>query len=220
MKIINLLFTFFFINFSFSQSLFKTTNLVDEFGDKTGEVQRNVSMGTFSNSATNNSPLRVHTILNITPDYTLEEFKTYLTKKYKEMGETEKNIKEYMKYSEQALKTTKNHNGTIRFDLYEYENSLPSMIGIKSGSISIKTSDGKKIQASLLGEFSFSKNSVTINGYKELTDGADGVKNQIKFGYYDWAQTEIYDIIVNSTEPILVVISFGNSTYKFTLNPQ
>jgi hypothetical protein len=44
-----------------------------------------------------------------------------------------------------------------------------------------------------------------------------GVKSQIKFGYYDWAQTEIYNAIVNATEPIMVVIICGNSTYKFTL---
>lgn len=216
MKILNVLFVLFFINYCFSQSFFKKTDLVDEFGDKIGEVQRNVTLGTFSNSATNNSPLRVHTILTIVPDYKPEEFEANLIKEYKKMGSTEKEIKNYLKVAKDALNLSKNQNGGISFDLYEYENNLPSMIGVKSGIISIKTSNNVKIQASL-GEFSFLKNSITITGYKELTEGASGVKNQIKFGFYDWGQTEIYNAIVNATEPIMVVIVFDSSTYNFTL---
>lgn len=216
MKILNVLFVLFFINYSFSQSFFKKTDLVDEFGDKIGEAQRNVTLGTFSNSVTNNSSLLVHTILEVVPDYTLEEFEANLIKQYNKMGYTDKEIKNYLKYSKNGLELYKNQKGSIRFDLYEYENNLPSMIVIKSGIISIKTSNGIKIQASI-GENSFSKNSITITGYKELTEGVSGLKNQIKFGYYDWAQTEIYNAIVNATEPIMVVIVFGSSTYKFTL---
>jgi|688.fasta_scaffold08620_1 hypothetical protein len=216
MKILNALFVLFFINYSFSQSFFEKTDLIDEFGDKTGEVQRNVAFGTFTNSATNNSPLRVHTILNIQHSYTLKEFEDSMIKEFKKMGESDKSIKQFLKYSGETYKSQDNIKGFINFDLYEYENNLPSMIGVKSGSIMIKTSDGKKIQASL-GENSFSKNSIGITGYKELTEGSMGVKSQIKFGYYDWAQTEIYNAIVNATEPIMVVIICGNSTYKFTL---
>jgi len=205
-----------FVNYGFSQTFFKKTDLVDEFGDKIGEVQRNITFGTFSNTATNNSSLRVNTILEVTPDYTLEEYENHLAKTFKKMGHSDKEIKNYLKNSEDALKISKNHSGSIRFDLYEYEDKLPSMIGIKSGMISIKTSNDTKIQASL-GEFAFVNNSITINGYKEITTGTTGLKNQIKFGYYDWAQTEIYNTIVNATEPIQVVIVFGSSTYKFTL---
>ncbi|SES66286.1 hypothetical protein SAMN05444285_101116 [Draconibacterium orientale] len=44
-----------------------------------------------------------------------------------------------------------------------------------------------------------------------------GVKNQIKYGYYDWSQSEIYNEIVNADGKIMVVIAFGGSTYKFAL---
>jgi hypothetical protein len=39
----------------FGQELFEKTDIVDEFGDKVGETLSNVSSGTFSNSAANNS---------------------------------------------------------------------------------------------------------------------------------------------------------------------
>lgn len=216
MKILNILFILFFISNSFSQSLFEKTDLVDEFGDKISEFQRNVSFGVFSNSATNNSELRVHTILNIQQSVTLKEFEDSMIKALKDIGESDKSIKQVLKYSEETYKYQDNIKGFINFGLYEYENNLPSIIGIKSGSITIKTSDGKKIQAPLR-ETSFIKNSVYISAYKELTEGLSGVKSQIEFGYYDWRETEIYDSIVNATEPIMVVITFGNSTYKFTL---
>lgn len=216
MKSFNVLLLLFFVNLIYSQSLFEKTDLVDEFGDKTGEVQRNISIGTFSNSATTNSSLRVHTILEVMPDYTLEEYKEYLTKNYEKMGLSDKEIKRTLKYADRGLEASKNINGNIRFDLYEYEDVKANMIGIKTGSISIKTSDDKKIRATI-GENSFSNGSVTITGYKELTGGLSGLKNQIKYGYYDWAQTEIYNEIVNANEPIQVVITFGNSTYNFTL---
>ncbi len=204
------------VNTSFAQSLFETTDLVDEFGDKIGEVQRNISIGKFSNSATNDSPLRVNSILELMPDYTLEEYKEHLTKTYEEKGYSEKEINRLLKYSKKALKSVKNFNGTIRFDIYEYEDNKASMIGVKNGAISIKTSDGKKVRASL-GEYSFSNGSITITGYKEVTTGSMGVKNQIKYGYYDWTQTKIYNEIVNASKPIQVVIAFGGSSYRFTL---
>lgn len=216
MKIFTLLSSLLFINVIFSQALFEKIDIVDEFGDKTGETLRNLSKGTFSNSATNNSPLRVHTILEVMPDYNLEEYKEYMTKTFNEQGYTEKAIQKQLKYAESGLKGAKNTSGTIRFDLYEYENNKASIIGVKTGVISIKTSDGKKIRASI-GEYSFSDGSVTIKGYKELTKGATGIKNQIKYGFYDWSQTEIYNEIVSANSEIQVVIVFGSSTYNFTL---
>jgi hypothetical protein len=150
MKILNALFVLFFINYSFSQSFFEKTDLIDEFGDKTGEVQRNVAFGTFTNSATNNSPLRVHTILNIQHSYTLKEFEDSMIKEFKKMGESDKSIKQFLKYSGETYKSQDNIKGFINFDLYEYENNLPSMIGVKSGSIMIKTSDGKKFKLLLV----------------------------------------------------------------------
>tara|TARA_B110000240_G_scaffold183249_1_gene216786 strand:+ start:271 stop:927 length:657 start_codon:yes stop_codon:yes gene_type:complete len=201
----------------FGQELFEKTNTVDEFGDKVGETLRNVSNGTFSNSATNNSALRVHTILELTPEFkTIEDFKLYQAKILQESGYDEKEIKKLLKYAQSSYKIFKNINGTLRFDFFEYGDIKASMIGIKSGIISIKTSEGEKIKA-VIGEYSFSNGSLTINGYNENTGGASGIKNQIKYGFYDWAQTEIYNTIINSKEPIMVVISFGNSTYKFAL---
>jgi hypothetical protein len=203
----------------FGQELFEKTDIVDEFGDKVGETLSNVSSGTFSNSAANNSDLRVHTILELIPEFkTIEDFKVYQAKTLQEDGYDEKAIKKLQRYAEAGFKHMKNINGTLRFDFYEYGGNKKSWIGIKSGVISIKTSEGEKIKT-ILGEVPFSTayESLTITGYKEITAGPMGVKNQIRYGLYDWATTEIYDTIVNSKEPIEVVISFGNSAYKFTL---
>lgn len=80
MKITTIFFFLLYLNIIDAQSFFEKTNLIDEFGDKIGEEQRNISFGTFSNSATNNSDLRVHTILNETPEFQdLDEFKEYLS---------------------------------------------------------------------------------------------------------------------------------------------
>ena len=204
-------------NIIWAQSLFEKTDLVDEFGDKIGEVQRNIAVGSFSNSATNDSPLRVHSVLEEMPEFnSLDEYKDWLRKGLKKMGSTEQEIKNLLKYAKKTMPSTKNQNGTIRFDLYEYEDIKASLLGVKGGLISIKTSEGKKIKANL-SSTSFMNGAVQIIGFKELTTGTMGVASTIKYGYYDWAQTEIYNEIVKSEGEIMVVISFGNSTYKFNL---
>jgi hypothetical protein len=217
MKIATILFFLLYLNFTNAQSLFEKTNIVDEFGDKVGEVQSNIAFGTFSNSATNDSKLRVQTVLKVTPEFeNLDDYKNYLRQELKEKGSSEKEIKTTLKYAKKIMEITKNNNGSIEFKLFEYNNQIANMIGIEKGIISIKTSDGKKIKANLSSP-AFSEGKVTITGYKEITTGASGVKNQIKFGFYDWNQSEIYNEIVNSKDKIMVVIAFGSSTYKFTL---
>lgn len=216
-KITTLLFILLHINIINAQSLFEKTDLVDEFGDKIGEVKRNVSIGTFSNSATNDSPLRVHSILNETPEFkSLDEYQEYLNLQLMEYGYSEKDIKTTLKYAKKSMKTAKNTNGSIQFKLYEYKENKASIIGVEMGIISIKTSEGKKIKANL-NSTSFLRGTITITGYKELTTGTMGVENQIKHGFYDWSQTEIYNEIANAKEKVMVVIAFGGSTYKFTL---
>lgn len=217
MKILSSLSFLLFVNIIYAQSLFEKTDLVDEFSDKIGEVQRNVSIGTFSNSATNDSPLRVNSFLNVIPQFkNLDEYKEFANEHAKKEGFTEKQIKTILKYSKKSMELSKNINGTIGFDLYEYKENKSSMIGVNSGVISIKTSESKKIKANL-SSTSFSNGTITIIGYKELTTGLEGVNNQIKYGYYDWLQSEIYNEIVNAKGKIMVVIAFGSSTYKFTL---
>lgn len=219
MKTITTLFFLLLVNVICAQSLFEKTDLVNEFGDKIGYVQRNISIGTFSNSATNNSPLRVHSILEEMPEFkSIDEYREYLRLQWKRYGLlTEDEIEKNLKYIQKsAMQSANNTNGTIRFNLYEYNDKTASMIGIQSGNISIKTTVGKKISAKLSAA-SFSNGTVLITGYKELTTGLMGVNNQIKHGYYDWAQSDIYNEIVNAKGKIMVVISFGSSTYKFTL---
>lgn len=218
MKTTTLIFLILISNIINAQSLFQKTDLLDEFGDRIGEVQRNVSFGTFSNSATNDSDLRVHTILNETPEFnSLDEIKEYLSVQLKEYGYSEKDIESTLRYGKKSLETIKNHNGLIQFKLYEYRDNIASMIGVETGMISIRTADGKKIKAVLSSSSFLGGNNVTINGYKELTTGSTGVENQIKYGIYDWSQSEIYNEIVNAKGKVMVVITFGGSTYKFTL---
>ena len=98
-----LLILLFLPTMGFGQKLFEKTNTVDEFGDKVGETLRNVSNGTFSNSATNNSALRVHTILELTPEFkTIEDFKLYQAKILQESGYDEKEIKKLLKYAQSS----------------------------------------------------------------------------------------------------------------------
>jgi hypothetical protein len=207
----------FFFQFTLAQSkAFETTNLVDEFGDKIGEVKMNISKGTFSNSVTSNSELIVKTVLDVMPELTLEEFKERMKKELKDQGSSDKKIKSLLKYAKSGYKLNSNINGTISFNLLEYEDIKASMIGVDLGIISIKTSDGEKLSSKLF-ENSFSNGTVKIIAYKELTSGATGIKNQIKYGFYDWAQSDIYNKIVNAKGTIQVVIAFGNSTYKFSM---
>ena len=77
----------FFYSIAIAQTLFNTTNLVDEFGDKIGEVESNVSNGLFSNSATNNSPLLVKTVLYRDPDLSsVDEYKAYIREVFPTQG--------------------------------------------------------------------------------------------------------------------------------------
>ena len=211
------LFTILSLN-SIAQSLFEKTDLVDEFGDKIGEVQRNISTGSFSNSATNDSPLRVHSILDEMLDVkSLDEYKEYCRQQWKKYGLKEEEIEKNLKYIQNStMEAANNTKGSIRFTLYEYNDKKASIIGAQTGIISIKTFEGKKISANISTQ-SFSGGTVIITGYKELSTGLMGVKNLIKYGHYDWAQSEIYNEIVNAKEKVMVVISYGSSTYKFTL---
>jgi len=204
--------------------MFQKTDLVDEFGDKLGEVQKNVAFGTFSNTATNESKLRVNTILAVVNSdlyncKSLDEYKKIVTEQCKK-NMSEKDIREMLKYINESIYQTiiqdmKNRNGVIEFELLEYEYHPVNFIE-KNGTISIKTEEGKKISATFTLTNNQNKNSTSIilSGYREMTSG---VKNLIKYGSYDWSQTEIYNEIANSKGEIKVVISVGTSTYKFTL---
>lgn len=217
MKTLKILFFLLSISTINAQSLFKNTALVDEFGDRIDEIQMNVAMGNFSNSATSSSPLLVHTILEEIPDFkNLDEYKEFSKRQLKKLGYSEKKIKAALKHAEKSLKVTQNFNGNIKFELYEYKDLKVKVDGIKKGLISIKTSEGKKFRA-LLSSLSFRENAIIITGYKNMTTTPSGVKTLIKSGLYDWSQTEIYNEIVNSKDKIMVIITFDNSTYKFIM---
>ncbi|QXP74314.1 hypothetical protein H0I31_08995 [Tenacibaculum sp. AHE15PA] len=218
MKIKTILLFLLYVNIINSQSLFEKTDLVDEFGDKIGEVQMNASIGSFSNSATSSSPLLVKTILEEVPNFkSLDEYKEFMKQKLKKLGYSERKIKATLQYAEKSIKGTQNFNGTIQFKLYEYKDLKVDIKNIKKGIISIKTSEGKKIKAKL-SYLAFREGAIIINGYKKLTTSpSGGIKRQIKYGFYDWAQSEIYNELVHSKGEVMIVIAFGNSTYKFTL---
>tara|TARA_R110000868_G_scaffold411003_1_gene701270 strand:- start:342 stop:998 length:657 start_codon:yes stop_codon:yes gene_type:complete len=206
-----------FANVICAQSYFEKTDSVDEFGDKIDEIQRNVAIGTFSNSATSDSPLLVHTYLDEMPEFkSLDDYKKYLSEQLKEYGRTEKEIQSTLKYANKIYETSKNINGIISFKLYEYKDNEASLVGAKTGLISIKTSDGKKVKATL-SSASFTNGKVSITGYKELTNGTMGVEKLIKYGEYDWLQSEIYNEIAKGKGEIMIVIFFNGSTYKFNL---
>lgn len=202
---------FLFLNITFSQTQFQKTDLVDEFGDKIGEVQRNISFGTFSNSATNDSSLKVHTFLNVNPDISYDDYKGLMIKELEKQNMSEKDIKKTLKYiNEKTFNDFRNLIGNIGFDLYEYNEKKATFIE-KSGIISIKTFEGKKISATF---YMPTSGTIFLYGYKE---NSEDIKNRIKYNYYDWNQTEIYNEIVNAKGKTHVVIIIGNSNYNFTL---
>ncbi|MFD0994243.1 hypothetical protein [Tenacibaculum geojense] len=98
MKKLNILFFLLYISTINAQSLFKNTDLVDEFGDKIDEIKMNVAIGSFSNSATNSSPLLVHTILEEVPDFkNLDEYKEFSKRQLQKLGYSEKKNKSCFK---------------------------------------------------------------------------------------------------------------------------
>jgi hypothetical protein len=205
-----------FCNQIFSQLLFEKGNIVDEFGDNIGETLINNSNGFFSNSVTNNSPLKVKTVLNLTKKITLDEHKEMLKKEFIKQNFSEKDIKLVLKSLDENYKQSQNFIGSIIFELNEYENLKANFISGKTGVLSIKTEDNKKLSCSLFAN-NIQNNNISISGYKEITKGSAGVENQIKYGYYDWSQTDVFNEILNAKVEIQIVISIDNSTYKFVL---
>lgn len=201
------------------QALFKAIDLVDEFGDTIGSPLTNIAKGTFSNATTIDSPLLVKTILTKTPTFTLEEYKEHLQEQYVLLGYDDKTINQYLKEAHKSLDAKNNQKGGLLFNLYEYGDTPAIMTAEVYGQISIKLADGTKNKANL-GKTSFSiEGAVNILGHIERTKGYASVENMIKKGNYFWEQTDIYNAIVDSQEPVDVVISLANATYKFTMKP-
>lgn len=205
---------------SFSQNVFTDVDLVDGFGDKIGTVKRNVSYGRFSNSATNDSELRVHSFLTLNlvkyENMSLDDYKEFLRGEYKKINMSESDIEYSLKFITEKnykkfIKPLDNMVGAISFDLYEYNKHIASFIE-KYGIISIKTKDNKKITA----KFNIVNGKIMIIGYKELTKGENGIENQIKYGFYDWNQTLIFNEIINSTNTQIIIL-IGTSVYSFEI---
>lgn len=205
---------------SFSQGVFTDVDLVDGFGDKIGTVKRNVSYGKFSNSATINSELRVHSFLTLNlvkyENMSLNDYKNFLRSEYKKLNMSETDIENSLKFItgknyKKFIKPLDNMVGSISFDLYEYNKYIASFTD-KYGIISIKAQDGGKITA----KFYIVNGKIMIIGYKELTTDENDINNQIKYGFYDWNQTLIFNEIVNSSNT-QIIISIGTSTYSFEI---
>lgn len=94
---------FFLPIFLSAQSLFEEIKIVDEFGDVTGSAIANLSTGTFSNSATNNSRLVVRTILEEYNYKTLDEYRIFVKKQLEDMGFSESLIKKIFEVRKQVL---------------------------------------------------------------------------------------------------------------------
>lgn len=121
-----------------------------------------------------------------------------------------------MKYANKSFKEAQNAKGHIQFDFLEYNEHLASTSGVEFGRIAIKLADGTKLRSNL-SKPSFAFGDVRISGFKNITKGIAGVEYKIKHGLYEWAETDIYNAIVNAQNPIEVVIQFGGSSYKFTM---
>lgn len=224
MKNLFFLFTLCF-NIISGQGLLKTIQLVDEFGDKIGEVKGNYAEGTFSNSATNDSKLKVFLQLKEFPNFNDHiEYKNHLIKQLLNEGFSQKIINYWANRGKKSLKfDMKIIKGDLIFKLYEYEEHIARGFGNnlrgKAGQISIKMKDGRKLRATINNGFVSGTGIIKIRGYKESSKELKTMKTSIKLGIIDWKQTEIYNAILTSKDPIDVVISVNNSTYKFKIIP-
>ena len=206
-----------------SQGLFKKIELVDEFGDKIGEVKGNYAFGTFSNSATNNSKLKVFLQLKEFPNFNdHKEYQNHLIKQLSEEGFSQEIINFWEYRGRKSLKfDVKAIKGDITFKLFEYEEHIAQGFGNDlrgiAGQISIKMKDGKKLSATINNLFVSGTGTIKIRGYKESSKELKMMKKSLKWGIVDWKETEIYNAISTSKDPIDVVISVDNSTYKFKI---
>lgn len=210
---------------SFSQSLFKLTETVDEFGDVVGKAYRNVAVGTFSNTATTGSELIVNTIYTAidSKPLTLAEYQQEMKDVMIRKGYSAKEIEETLpKFGRNLLEEhnsrSTNLKGSLQFKIFEYGDNPADFIGAESGAISIKLSNGEKLRASL-SQFSIEGNTITVLAYNKITTGAGGLKGQIDIGLYDWKLTEIFNAIESAEDAVQVVIGIGRSQYNFTLKP-
>lgn len=222
----NIFYLFLFCtNIIVGQSLFKTIQLVDEFGDKIGEVKGSYAYGTFSNSATNNSKLKVSLQLKEFPNF--NDYKVYQNQLIKQLSEEgfSQDIINYWAYrGKKSLQfDMKAIKGDITFKLFEYGEHLAQGFGGKiggiAGQISVKMKDGRKLRAAISNLFVSETGTIKIRGYKESSKESKIMKGALKWGLIDWKETEIYNAILTSKEPIDVVISVDFSTYKFKITP-
>jgi hypothetical protein len=202
---------------SFGQSLFKNTVIFNEFGDSTSSVLRNVSHGSFSNTATNNSRLEVHTDLSTIPEFnTFEEYSKYFTNIININSELSEDKKESLiksTISKTNFKIAKELKGSIVFKLYEYNDKLAYFLPNTIGTIKVKINDN--VITSQLPTTAFTNGEIFIHAYR--SDKSKYIKPLIKYGYYDFNLTHIYDYILESKHPVEVVIYVGSSVYKFKI---
>lgn len=206
-----------------SQGLFKKIQLVDEFGDKIGEVKGNYANGTFSNSATNNSKLKVFLQLKEFPNFNdYKVYQNHLIKQLSEEGFSQEIINYWAYRGKKSLKLDmKIIKGDIIFKLFEYGEHIAQGFGDDlrgiAGQISVKMKDGRKLRAAIGNLFVSETGTIKIRGYKESSKELKTMKTSLKWGLVDWKETEIYNAILTSKDPIDVVISVDNSTYKFKI---
>jgi hypothetical protein len=203
---------------SFGQSLFKNTTIFNEFGDSTSSILRNVSHGFFSNTATNNSELEVYTDLSIFPKFNnIEEYIVYQKNNIEKSDDLSKEEKEKLLKqvsSKIVFNIVKETIGSIIFKLYEYKkHNLPHFISNTTGKIKVKI-DNDIITANLPNTC-FQSGKIVLMAYH--SESSKYVKQQIKYGLYDYNLTIIYNSILQSKKPVEVVIYAGSSIYNFTI---
>ena len=183
----NLLFLFLLCSYAISsQGLFKKIELVDEFGDKIGEVKGNYAFGTFSNSATNNSKLKVFVQLKEFPNFNdNKEYKNHLIKELSEEGFSQKIINFWVNRGKKSINFEKEIiKGDITLKLFEYEEHIAQGFGNelrgKAGQIFIKMKDGRKLRAVINNLYVSETGTIKIRGYKESSKELKTMKKSRK----------------------------------------
>ena len=152
----------------------------------------------------------------------LKEYKNHLIKELSEEGFSQKIINFWVNRGKKSINFEKEIiKGDITLKLFEYEEHIAQGFGNdlrgKAGQISIKMKDGRKLRAVINNLYVSETGTIKIRGYKESSKELKTMKKSIKWGIVDWEETEIYNAITTSEDPIDVVISVDNSTYKFKI---
>ncbi len=194
-----------------SMAQWKVIDIVDDFGDKVGEVTSFIGKGKFSNSAAMNEDLTIKVSYYPNDEKEMEKFNSYETfKVYYDnlLKDSEQSLRDFALKDSRLKKTyeeqkseAENTLGKFIITLYEYDRSPVSFLNeYNDTDIMIKTENGEIIKHKIeKSKYSKTQQYLIFRG-KVYDDSG-----------------KIFNSILDSS-PVRVVIKHRNSTYNFEVD--